>query len=309
VIRRFFQLSLVLAVAAAWTPLAAATTKSNKKKSTTTLSGKPKPKPKPKPTPAPSVSYAAVPQSAKFPSISAGAALLVDAATGDVLFQQNADDPRPVASTQKLLTGLIIAEAGNLDKVVTIQASDTRAEPSKLYLKAGERYRRSDLLRILLVKSMNDVALALARDHAGSVEAFAGKMNAKAREIGMRNSNFLNPNGLPAPGQYSTPRDMARVALFAYRNSIVRSYVSLRETSFPYADGRVKTFTNTNKVLQRWPLCNGMKTGYTNAAGKCLISSATYEGRHVISLIFNDKEVCEDSYKLLNWGLAGTGAN
>ncbi len=187
--------------------------------------------------------------------------------------------------------------------------SDTRAEPSKLYLKAGQRYRRVDLLRIVLVKSMNDVALCLARDNAGSVEAFAAKMNAKARQLGMRNSHFVNPNGLPAPGQYSTPRDMARVALYAYRNRTVRTYVSLRETSFRYADGRVRTFTNTNKVLQRWPLCNGMKTGYTNAAGHCLISSAVHGGRHVISLIFNDKEVWDDSYKMLNWGLATTGAD
>jgi serine-type D-Ala-D-Ala carboxypeptidase (penicillin-binding protein 5/6) len=262
-----------------------------------------------KPAPVPALVYADEPTPTALPAIAAGAALLVDASDGSVLYEMNADVPRPVASTQKLLTGLIIAEAGNLDRMVTIQTSDTRAEPTKLYMKAGERYRRSDLLRMLLVKSMNDVALALARDNAGSVAAFAEKMNARARQLGMRNSHFVNPNGLPAPGQHSTPRDMARVALYAYRNRTVRSYVSLRETSFRFNDGRVRTYSNTNKVLLRWPLCNGMKTGYTNAAGRCLISSAYHDGRHLISLIFNDKQVWDDSYKMLNWGLATAGAD
>lgn len=300
-IRRFTALVLALTLAVAPTALAATKKQSSSKKNSKTYYEKPQP--------APPVVYSAEPTPGELPSISAGAALLVDAADGSVLYELNADTPRPVASTQKLLTGLIIAEAGDLDRLVTIQPSDTRAEPTKLYMKAGERYRRGDLLRILLVKSMNDVALALARDNAGSVEAFAAKMNAKARQIGMNRSNFVNPNGLPAPGQYSTPRDMARVALYAYRNRTVRSYVSLRETTFRFNDGRVRTYSNTNKVLQRWPLCNGMKTGYTNAAGRCLISSAYHDGRHLISLIFNDKQVWDDSYKMLNWGLASVGAN
>lgn len=302
-IRRISSLALACVFALALAPAASAATKKKpaQKKSDTTIFAKPPAKPP--------LVYSPVPDATEMPVIGAGAALLVDAANGSVLYEHNADDPRPVASTQKLLTGLIIAEEGDLDRMVTVMPSDTRAEPSKLYLKAGERYRRKDLLRILLVKSMNDVALCLARDNAGSVAAFAEKMNAKARQIGMRNSNFVNPNGLPAPGQYSTARDMARVALYAYRNPVVRTFVSMRDTSFQYADGRVRTFSNTNKVLQRWELCNGMKTGYTNAAGHCLISSAKYGGRHLISLIFNDKEVWEDSYKMLNWGLSSAGAN
>lgn len=299
-IRRLLPFVFALACVVAPTAPAATKKPSTKKNSTTIYE---------KPAPAPALVYSAEPTPTALPSISAGAALLVDASDGSVLYEMNADVPRPVASTQKLLTGLIIAEAGNLDRMVTIQTSDTRAEPTKLYMKAGERYRRSDLLRLLLVKSMNDVALALARDNAGSVAAFADKMNAKARQIGMTNSHFVNPNGLPAPGQYSTPRDMARVALYAYRNRTVRSYVSLRETSFRFNDGRVRTYSNTNKVLLKWPLCNGMKTGYTNAAGRCLISSAYYDGRHLISLIFNDKQVWDDSYRMLNWGLASMGAD
>src|SRR5690606_14668774 len=145
-----------------------------------------------------------------------------------------------------LLTALIVAEAGRLDQRVKIQQSDTWAEPSKLYIKAGEVYRREDLLRIVQMKSMNDVARAVARDNAGSVEAFARKMNARAAQLGMQQSNFVNPNGLPAPGQYSTARDMAKVAMAAYRNRPIREMVRMKEIQWRYPSGKITTFTNTN---------------------------------------------------------------
>ena len=238
------------------------------------------------------------------PTIHAASAIVVDVQSGRPLFEFNADDARPVASTQKLLTGLIIAEDGNLDESVRVAVSDTYAEPSKLYIKPGETYERGKLLQILLVKSMNDVARCLARDNAGSVEAFAAKMNARAAQLGMRNSNFVNPNGLPAPGQYSTARDMAKVAMTAYRNRTIRSIVCQKSTTWRYSDGRVRTFDSTNQVLKKWPLCNGMKTGYTDAAGHCLISSASFGGRDIIAVILGDKQVWNDSYRMLAWGLA-----
>ena len=239
------------------------------------------------------------------PVVTAASAIVLDADSGEVLHQLNADQARQVASTQKLLTALIIAESGNLDARVQVEPVDTFAEPSKLYLKPGEVYERGQLLQILLVKSMNDVARCLARDNAGSIEAFAAKMNARARSLGMTSSHFVNPNGLPEPGQYSTARDMARVAMVAYRNGTIRSIVRLRSLNFQYADGRVRNFTNTNQVLKNFPLCNGMKTGYTEAAGHCLISSATHNGRDVISVVLGDsKKIWLDSYRLLAWGLA-----
>jgi len=238
------------------------------------------------------------------PPIQAEAAIVIDAQTGKVLFEHNADDARPVASTQKLLTGLIIAEEGGLDADVRVQTTDTFAEPSKLYIKAGETYGRGKLLQILLVKSMNDVARALARDNAGSVEAFAAKMNSRAAQLGMTTSRFVNPNGLPAPGQYSSARDMSKVALAAYRNRVIRSIVSQRSVTWRYNDGRTRTFDSTNQVLRKWGLCNGMKTGYTNAAGHCLIGSASYNGRDVITVVLGDKKVWDDSYRLLSWGLS-----
>jgi D-alanyl-D-alanine carboxypeptidase (penicillin-binding protein 5/6) len=130
-----------------------------------------------------------------FPFIEAQAAILCDASNGRVLYEKNADDER-VASTQKLLTARSSPRKGDLDGKVDVEAVDGKCEPSKLGLKAGETYKRYDLLRILLVKSMNDVARCLARDNAGSITAFANKMNAKAREIGMRALEFREPERL-----------------------------------------------------------------------------------------------------------------
>jgi D-alanyl-D-alanine carboxypeptidase (penicillin-binding protein 5/6) len=275
--------------------------------------GKPTPKPtakKPVPAKVPAKKPAvaepfAVPFDDGPPAINGEACIVLDARTGRVLHEKNADQVRPVASTQKLLTALIIIEDGGLDKTVKIQASDTWAEPSKLYIKPGETYSRRKLLEILMVKSMNDVARALARDNAGSVERFAAKMNAKARELGMYQSSFVNPNGLPAPGQYSTARDMAKVAMVAYRNPTLRAMVNIKALTWRYPDGRVKQFSNTNQVLRNYALCNGMKTGYTQASGFCLISSASHGGRDVIVVMLgNTRQIWHDSYRLLHWGLS-----
>ena len=236
----------------------------------------------------------------------ASAVVVLDARTGQLLYQKNADERRQAASTQKLLTALIVAEAGNLDQNVTVDISDTWAEPVKLNIQPGETYRRYDLLQVMLVHSMNDVARCLARDNAGSVEAFAGRMNQKAAQLGMKDSHFVNPNGLPIPDQYTTARDMSKVAFAAYHNPIIRSFVCEKDVMFTYPDGRVRKFDNTNHVLLSNPLCNGMKTGYTDAAGHCLISSASNGNREVISVVLGDNGyVWKDSSALLEWALAG----
>ncbi|MFL6593974.1 MAG: D-alanyl-D-alanine carboxypeptidase family protein [Chthoniobacterales bacterium] len=239
------------------------------------------------------------------PSVRAKSVIVVDARSGDVLFERNADVPRAAASTQKLLTALIIAERGYLDQHVTVQPTDTYAEPTKLGFKPGETYTRIELLRALLVHSCNDVARCLARDAGGSIEGFAEMMNAKARALGATHSSFVNPNGLPMPGQYSTARDLSLIARAAYANPTIRSIVCLPNLVFRYADGHTREFENTNKVLKRLPFCNGMKTGYTDAAGHCLISSATRPGRDVIAVVLGDPKgvVWSDSAALLTWAL------
>ncbi len=239
------------------------------------------------------------------PSISAASVIVIDARTGQVLYEKNADQPRAAASTQKLLTSLIVAERGYLDQNVTVAPIDTFAEPTKLNIKAGETYQRIDLLRALLVKSCNDVARCLARDNAGSLEAFADAMNRRARELGAVNSHFVNPNGLPIPNQYSTARDLSQIARAAYANPTIRSIVCLPRLVFRYANGRTRELQNTNKVLTRLPYCNGMKTGYTEAAGHCLISSGARPGRDVIVVALGDGKgrIWQDSAALLSWAL------
>ena len=239
------------------------------------------------------------------PAIRAASYLLLDARTGQHLAGRNFETARGVASTQKLVTALVVVDAGNLDKMVRVQASDVAVEPTRLGVRPGEMYSRRELLYAFLVKSANDVANVLARDNAGSIGAFAAKMNAKAHSLGCVNSNFKNPHGLTVGGQYSTARDMARVAMAAYRNEVIRDVVRRKYHSFRRADGRVITLSNTNELLGVMPECNGMKTGYTVASGRCLISSAASGGREVIlvQLGTKTKYIWEDARIMMSWGL------
>ncbi len=239
------------------------------------------------------------------PPIHASSYLMLDANTGKHLAGRASETPRAVASTQKVLTALVVLDAGNLDKRVTVQASDVRVEPTVLGLRPGDTYTRRHLLYAFLIKSCNDVANVLARDNAGSISAFAAKMNAKARSLGCTNSNFRNPHGLTVPGQHSTARDMARIAMAAYRNPILRDAVRRKYYTFTRRDGRTITLKNTNDLLGVMPECNGMKTGYTNASGRCLISTASSRGRSVIlvQLGTKTKYIWNDARQMMSWGL------
>lgn len=240
------------------------------------------------------------------PTVTAKAAIVVQANSGKVLYAKNADTRRPAASTQKLLLGLLVAERGGLGQNLTVQSSDTWCEPTKMGIQAGEVYQRGYLLKTVLVRSSNDIARCLARDHSGSESAFAAAMNRRAKQLGMNNSYFTNSNGLPSPpGQFSTARDLAILAAAAMRHSEIREAVATKSMTFRFANGRTVPVNNTNKVLRSFPYCTGMKTGYTNAAGRCLVSSGSYEGRNVISVILGSStpNVWTESQALLQWGL------
>jgi serine-type D-Ala-D-Ala carboxypeptidase (penicillin-binding protein 5/6) len=239
------------------------------------------------------------------PIITAESAILFDANTGRVIYKKNENERRAVASTQKLLTALIIAESGDLSAPVVIDRTDMLAAPTKLYVKTGERYTRQQLLTALLVKSPNDVARALARDNAGSPEDFAAKMNARMARMGGESSHFVNPNGLPADDQYSTARDMGRVARAAYFNPLLREIMRTKHCMFRYATGKTIPLQNTNRVLRTYSFCNGMKTGYTDAAGHCLISSGSWGGKDMIAVVLgsNKARVWQESALLLAYGL------
>ncbi|MEI6322708.1 MAG: D-alanyl-D-alanine carboxypeptidase family protein [bacterium] len=239
------------------------------------------------------------------PDVRGASIMVIDANSGDILFERNADERRPVASTQKLLTSLIVAERGNLDKTVVIQPVDEATEPTKLNLVPGTSYTRRDLLTALLVKSPNDVARALARDAAGSVEDFASLMNGKARELGMTSSHFMNPNGLPIDDQYSTARDMSKVARAVHANPVLAPIVTIKYLNFLYSDGRIHQLRNTNQTMRDNWFCTGMKTGYTEKAKHCLVSSGCANGREVIVVYLGGtkERTFTDSAKLLRWAL------
>jgi D-alanyl-D-alanine carboxypeptidase (penicillin-binding protein 5/6) len=239
------------------------------------------------------------------PPIAGESAIVLDVNSGRVLYAKNADVPRAVASTQKIITALCVLDAGNIDKPVTIAASDGSCEPTKLGVKSGEVYPRRELLKVLMVKSANDIARCLARDVGGDQENFAAMMNHKAATLGMRNSHFCNPHGLTEPGQYSTARDMAIAARAAYRSPLIRSFTSTKAFTFRFNDGRTRLLQNTNKVLKTLPYCDGLKTGTTDASGRCLVSSGTLNGRSVIVVVLksNSPNIWNDSSKLLRWAL------
>ncbi|MEI6535209.1 MAG: D-alanyl-D-alanine carboxypeptidase family protein [Verrucomicrobiaceae bacterium] len=240
------------------------------------------------------------------PAIRADSYIMINPESGAVLAARNADMQHAVASTQKVLTALVVMDDGNLDKPVRITSSDVAVEPSKLGVRPGDVYSRRELIAAFLVKSANDVANALARDNAGSIEAFAAKMNAKARSLGAMNSCFANPHGLNAPGQYSTARDMARIGMAVYHNPFLRSVVHQRYYTFRYASGHTVTLQNTNELLGMMPECDGMKTGYTGPAGRCLISTAHSSGHEVLLVQLGTKTryIWNDGAALMQWGLA-----
>ncbi|MEI7864307.1 MAG: D-alanyl-D-alanine carboxypeptidase family protein [Chthoniobacterales bacterium] len=239
---------------------------------------------------------------ANAPALQAQSAILIDAQTGEVIFQKNADQQRPVASTQKLLTALLIVGRGNLDAVLTIRPEDTRVEPTKLGLRPGERYTRRSLLEVIMVKSCNDACTALARDHSGSDATFASLMNQAAWSLGARHSHFLNSHGLPAP-EYSTARDMARIAFAAYRQPELRRMMRVQQLAFRHNSGKMTVLKATNKLLARSPAFTGMKTGYTEAAGRCLVSSGRVGGREVIlvQLGSKTKNIFDDAQRVMAW--------
>ncbi|MBX7211142.1 MAG: serine hydrolase [Verrucomicrobiaceae bacterium] len=242
------------------------------------------------------------------PNIAAERAIVIDAQSSDVIFEKNADKRGPIASTQKLLTALVIVESGDLDATLTVEQSDTVCAPVRIGLKAGQQYTRRDLLTALLVKSSNDIAQALARDNAGSLEAFAAKMNERAKTLGLQNSFFVNPHGLPdeKKEQYSTARDLSQIARAVDKLPDIRAMVRQKTYKFTMPGSKQPVvLDNTNRVLRTNAYCDGMKTGFTEAAGHCLVCSGEKNGRRRIVIVLNDSSasVWKDAEALLEWAL------
>ncbi len=243
------------------------------------------------------------------PEVTAKSVCVIDANTGKVLLEKSATAPRHVASTQKLLVALLILEQGELDKKITIAPSDTQVIGARLGLKAGHDYSRRQLLMTLLVRSANDVAIALARDHSGSADAFVEAMNARAKELGAENTVFKNPHGLTVEGQHSTARDIARIARAAYQLPEVQNFARVKSLTFVHPDGSKTKLENTNTLLDKLIISNGLKTGTTRAAGHCLVASAASGDQDVIAVVLGstNADLDNDAAKLLVWAVDGLG--
>ena len=259
-------------------------------------------KPAPTPTPAPEpLAPGELPLAAK-------SAILLDAKSGDILYEKNPDEMQYPASATKILTALLVIEQGDLDRRVTIQIEDTKVEPSALEFKPGEEYTRRHLLFALLLKSANDVALALARDNAGSVAAFAEKMNRRAETLGATASHFTNPHGLHDPHHFTTARDLATIARVAMQQPLFREIVATPEIGMARGDEWV-VLKNHNKLLAMLPGCIGVKTGYTRPAQQVLVSSAIRAGREALSVVMHSDKpgIWNDSKTLLEHGFEKLG--
>lgn len=242
------------------------------------------------------------------PTVTSPAAVLVSTSTGKILFEHNARVRRPMASTTKIMTAILVLENLDLSTRVMVSAEAAATPEPSPWLRSGDVLTVEELLHALLLRSSNAAAAVLAEACAGEVEAFAAEMNARARELGLTDTHFVNPHGLDADGHYSTALDLATLARYAMQNETFRRIVATEKYTVQLP-GRQKpvVFTNTNKLLGAVEWVDGIKTGLTPKAEQCLVGSATREGVSVISVILGQpvSNICwEESRALLEYGLS-----
>ena len=239
------------------------------------------------------------------PSVKAGAAVLINSETGEVLYAKNPQRVMAPASTTKIMTAIIAIEKGNLEQKVTVSGLAASVPGSSMYLRKGEVQTLHNLLYGLLLSSGNDAAKAIAENIAGTEKKFAVMMNEKARVLGMSNTHFSNASGLPAEGHYTTAYDLAILSCYALKNPIFSEIVRTKVASVPSSrsrTGTTRSLTNHNKLLWQYPYTTGIKTGYTRKAGKCLVASATQNNATLISVILKSDVMYNDSIQLLDFG-------
>ena len=231
--------------------------------------------------------------------VSASAAILMDMDSGRVLYERNAGTRMLIASTTKIMTALVAIRDGSLGDTVKVSREAAYTEGSSMYLKEGEKLTLETLLYGLLLCSGNDAAVAVAEHVGGSVEGFVERMNDTALELGMEDTSFANPNGLDDEAHYSTARDMALLARAAMENETLVRIASTRTVTI---GGR--TMTNHNKLLSCVDGCLGLKTGYTRAAGRTLVSCAERRGQRLIAVTLQDGNDWADHQSLFDYGFA-----
>ena len=243
------------------------------------------------------------------PCVSAKSAILIDLEENCVLFEKNAHQRLPMASTTKIMTALVVAELMPLETLVSIPQSAVGVEGSSVYLSAGELLTIKDLLMALLLESANDAAKALAEICSGSVEKFAEKCNEKAQELGLKNSHFTNPHGLFDEEHYTTAYDLAIISAHALKNQQILEIVSTKTATIPlkvteqnpFGEG-VRHLKNHNKMLSLYEGAIGVKTGYTKKSGRCLVSAAKRDDLTLIAVTLSAPDDWQDHTSMLDYG-------
>lgn len=231
----------------------------------------------------------------------AASMITTEAGSGRVLYEKNADSRRPMASTTKIATAItVIDNVPDLEKTIVIPDCAVGVEGSSIYLSKGETASIRDLLYGLMLQSGNDCAVALAVTTAGSVEKFAALMNETARKCGANDTNFVTPHGLHDDNHYTTARDLAKISAYAMKNATFREIVSSKRHTMPWAGHDCdRVILNKNKILTTFDGGDGIKTGYTKKAGRCLVASATRDGMTIISVVLDCGPMFEECRNLM----------
>lgn len=235
--------------------------------------------------------------------IDAAAAILIDAQTGKVLFQQNSNQALPPASITKMLTALVALEKGTLDQEITVPADFENAGESGIWLKAGETHTLEDLLYALLLRSANDAAQVIAVGIAGSEEAFVALMNEKMQELGLTGSTWKNVHGLYEDGHLTSAYDLAMISKTALENPTFRTIVATKEYKMPWPGNPVeRELFNRNQFLSTYEGAIGIKTGQTSQSGSCLSAAVTRDNLTLIGIVLNSDEMYNQMAKMMDYG-------
>lgn len=240
---------------------------------------------------------------ASTPSISSSYYCLMDADSGQILLMKNADSPRAVASTTKIMTAVLALEYCQPDETATVSLHADHTAEYTIGLRAGQKINVNELLKAALIKSANDAAVVLAEHVAGDEQFFGHLMSVKAFCLGAFHTHFVNASGLPAAGAYSTAYDLAVISCYAMSRSTFRELVGTNKAKFKHP-GYYQPYiiNNTNSLLDTYPGANGIKTGTTDAAGKCLVGSARRQDRQLVAVVLQSGDRAGDCSRLLDYG-------
>jgi len=228
---------------------------------------------------------------------------LIDAGTGQVILSRSADESRQVASTTKMMTAILAEEYADPSEIAVVSDNAARTPKYVIGLHRGQEISVEELLKAALIRSANDAAVVLGEHVTGDIDLFAHLMSVKAVVIGAHHTHFANPSGLPDTYNYSSAYDLTRIGRFLLNKPTLAALVSTRQTGFQHPGYRTEMMiTNTNSLLESYPGANGIKTGTTNDAGKCLVASASRNGRHLIAVALNSGDRAGDCARLLDYG-------